>query len=568
MKGVILAGGLGTRLFPLTKITNKHLLPVYDRPMIYYPIEALVNAGIDDIMIVTGGKKSGDFLSLLEQRRGVRAEAPELHLPGGRGRDRGGARPREHWAGERADLRRARRQHHRAQHQGKAVEDFRAQGKGAKIMLKQVHDPERFGVANARRRQGHLDRREAQGPESDLAVIGIYMYDAPRLRRHQDPRAVRPRRAGDHRREQLVHPRRLDDLRGPRGLVDRRRHVRVSCTSLGEPRRRGRREQARLSSDAATRTVLERETKARPRHRRGRDARQPGAALGRRTATDARRDRPASRPRAARRRRRPASTSPTRPGRGAVRRARALRRRASTARPTRPSTRRRKSPTSLARVNGEALRVLARPARRRTSRSSWCRPTSCSTARRPRPYRRDAIRSRPLSVYGRTKLDGERPLRSRRTRRARASCARSGSTGPGASTSPSTIERAGVATVTSSRSSSDQFGSPTSTLELSPALWDVAAEGARPAIYHAACEGVVPPGTSLAVRGRSCSSGIESVKVPVEPCSTEPSSLARRSAPRPTACSTRRQADRRCAAEVARAVARGPRHAYLGSEDH
>ena len=65
MKGVILAGGLGTRLFPLTKITNKHLLPVYDRPMIYYPIETLVNAGVTDIMIVTGGRKSGDFLSLL-----------------------------------------------------------------------------------------------------------------------------------------------------------------------------------------------------------------------------------------------------------------------------------------------------------------------------------------------------------------------------------------------------------------------------------------------------------------------------------------------------------------------
>ena len=65
MRGVILAGGLGTRLFPLTKVTNKHLLPVYDRPMIYYPIQTLVNAGIDDIMIVTGGRKSGDFLSLL-----------------------------------------------------------------------------------------------------------------------------------------------------------------------------------------------------------------------------------------------------------------------------------------------------------------------------------------------------------------------------------------------------------------------------------------------------------------------------------------------------------------------
>jgi len=65
MKGVVLAGGLGSRLLPLTKITNKHLLPVYDRPMIYYPIRTLVNAGVDDIMIVTGGRKSGDFLSLL-----------------------------------------------------------------------------------------------------------------------------------------------------------------------------------------------------------------------------------------------------------------------------------------------------------------------------------------------------------------------------------------------------------------------------------------------------------------------------------------------------------------------
>src|SRR5215216_4375304 len=65
MKGVILAGGLGSRLFPLTKITNKHLLPVYDRPMIFYPIQTLINAGIDDIMIVTGGNSAGDFLRLL-----------------------------------------------------------------------------------------------------------------------------------------------------------------------------------------------------------------------------------------------------------------------------------------------------------------------------------------------------------------------------------------------------------------------------------------------------------------------------------------------------------------------
>src|SRR5437667_5356485 len=65
MKGVVLAGGTGSRLFPLTKITNKHLLPIYDRPMIYYPIQTLVDAGIKEILVVTGGRNSGDFLRLL-----------------------------------------------------------------------------------------------------------------------------------------------------------------------------------------------------------------------------------------------------------------------------------------------------------------------------------------------------------------------------------------------------------------------------------------------------------------------------------------------------------------------
>ena len=69
MKGVVLAGGLGTRLFPLTKVTNKHLLPIYNKPMIYYPIRTLVNAGIKDIMIVTGGNNAGDFLRLLGNQR-------------------------------------------------------------------------------------------------------------------------------------------------------------------------------------------------------------------------------------------------------------------------------------------------------------------------------------------------------------------------------------------------------------------------------------------------------------------------------------------------------------------
>ena len=88
MKGIVLAGGTGSRLFPLTKITNKHLLPIYDRPMIYYPIQTLVDAGIRDIMIVTGGRNSGDFLRLLANGKAVRPEAHQLHLSGRRRRHR------------------------------------------------------------------------------------------------------------------------------------------------------------------------------------------------------------------------------------------------------------------------------------------------------------------------------------------------------------------------------------------------------------------------------------------------------------------------------------------------
>ncbi len=176
MKGIILAGGLGTRLFPLTKITNKHLLPVYDRPMIYYPIEALVKAGIDDIMIVTGGRKSGDFLSLL----GNGSEFGLKHLNYTYQEGEGGIAVAlglaEHWAGE-DDVCVILGDNIIESNIKKAVADFSSQEKGAKIMLKKVHDPERFGVA-------HLDGdnvtsivEKPKQPESDLAVIGIYMYD-------------------------------------------------------------------------------------------------------------------------------------------------------------------------------------------------------------------------------------------------------------------------------------------------------------------------------------------------------------------------------------------------------
>jgi len=176
MKGIILAGGLGTRLFPLTKITNKHLLPVYDRPMIYYPIEALVNAGIDDIMIVTGGKKSGDFLSLLGNGSDFGLKHLNYTYQEGEGGIAEALGLCEHWAagdpicvilGDNLIERNIR----------KAVGDFREQERGAKIMLKEVHDPQRFGVASLDGERVARIVEKPEEPESNLAVIGIYMYD-------------------------------------------------------------------------------------------------------------------------------------------------------------------------------------------------------------------------------------------------------------------------------------------------------------------------------------------------------------------------------------------------------
>lgn len=176
MKGVILAGGLGTRLFPLTKITNKHLLPVYDRPMIYYPIQSLVNAGIDDIMIVTGGRKSGDFLSLLGNGRDFGLKHLNYTYQEGEGGIAEALGLAEHWAAGEA-IAVVLGDNLIEKNIVKAVKDFRAQEKGAKILLKEVHDPQRFGVA-------HLDGdrvteivEKPKDPKSNLAVIGIYMYD-------------------------------------------------------------------------------------------------------------------------------------------------------------------------------------------------------------------------------------------------------------------------------------------------------------------------------------------------------------------------------------------------------
>lgn len=177
MKGVILAGGLGTRLLPLTRVTNKHLLPVYDRPMIYYPIECLVNAGISDIMIVTGGDFAGDFLKLLGNGRDFGLDDLHYTYQEGEGGIADALRLAEHFAdgdkivvvlGDNLIERNICR----------AVGDFFTQRRGAKILLKEVDDPERFGVAEIKGNQVISIEEKPSQPKSKHAVVGIYMYDA------------------------------------------------------------------------------------------------------------------------------------------------------------------------------------------------------------------------------------------------------------------------------------------------------------------------------------------------------------------------------------------------------
>ncbi|HEV2386408.1 MAG TPA: sugar phosphate nucleotidyltransferase [Candidatus Acidoferrales bacterium] len=177
MKGIVLAGGLGSRLSPLTRVTNKHLLPVYDRPMIFFPIETLVNAGIRDILIVTGGQDAGDFLRLLSNGKDFGLLHLNYAYQEGEGGIADALRLAEHFAGgepmcvilgdniiER-NIREAKRR-------------FEDQGRGAHILLKQVDEPERFGCPEIA--DGRIVRivEKPQPAPSPYAVTGIYFYDA------------------------------------------------------------------------------------------------------------------------------------------------------------------------------------------------------------------------------------------------------------------------------------------------------------------------------------------------------------------------------------------------------
>lgn len=177
MKGVVLAGGLGTRLNPLTKVTNKHLLPVHAQPMIYYPIQTLINAGIDDIMIVTGGNSAGDFLKLLGNGKEFGLKHLNYTYQEGEGGIADALSLVEHFAegqpvcvvlGDNIIEGNIR----------SAADEYRRQGGGAKILLKKVHDPHRFGVPELDGSKVLRIEEKPKDPRSDFAVIGIYFYDA------------------------------------------------------------------------------------------------------------------------------------------------------------------------------------------------------------------------------------------------------------------------------------------------------------------------------------------------------------------------------------------------------
>jgi glucose-1-phosphate thymidylyltransferase len=172
MKGIILAGGTGSRLYPLTKVTNKHLLPVYDKPMIYYPLNTLISAGITEIMIVSGRGHAGHFLELLGSgvEFGVRLTYEIQEKAGGIAEALGLAAS---WADEdnvavilgdnifQDDIR-------------PEVSSFK---EGAKIFLKEVPDARRFGVAELKGDRVISIVEKPEHPKSSYAVTGLYLYD-------------------------------------------------------------------------------------------------------------------------------------------------------------------------------------------------------------------------------------------------------------------------------------------------------------------------------------------------------------------------------------------------------
>jgi glucose-1-phosphate thymidylyltransferase len=177
MKGVILAGGLGKRLNPLTKITNKHLLPIYDKPMIYYPIEKLIQAGIKDILIVTGGNFAGDFLMLLGNGKEFGLKDINYTYQEGQGGIAEALGLAEHFA-EKEKIVVILGDNIIEDDITPFVQRFEKQKEGAKILLKKVENPQRFGVPEFKGKRLIRIAEKPRAPKSSYAVVGLYMYDS------------------------------------------------------------------------------------------------------------------------------------------------------------------------------------------------------------------------------------------------------------------------------------------------------------------------------------------------------------------------------------------------------
>ncbi len=175
MKGVILAGGLGTRLYPLTHVTNKHLLPVYNKPMIYYPIETLVKAGIKDILIVTSGPHVGHFLGILKNGTELGVEHLEYAY---QEKPDGGIADALALAESFADNGPVTVILGDNTSDADISEEVRNFKEGAMFFLKEVPDPERFGVATFDENKKIIEIEEKpKDPKSNMAVTGVYIYD-------------------------------------------------------------------------------------------------------------------------------------------------------------------------------------------------------------------------------------------------------------------------------------------------------------------------------------------------------------------------------------------------------
>jgi glucose-1-phosphate thymidylyltransferase len=174
MKGVILAGGLGTRLMPLTKVTNKHLLPVFNKPMIFYPIEKMKEAGIKKIMIVTGCENAGDFMKLLGSGKEFGVELT-YRIQDGAGGIAEALGLAEDFAGDEKILV-ILGDNIFEDNLKDSVEKFEKSEYEAMIFLKEVNDPERFGVAEVKGDKIISIEEKPKHPKSNLITVGIYMY--------------------------------------------------------------------------------------------------------------------------------------------------------------------------------------------------------------------------------------------------------------------------------------------------------------------------------------------------------------------------------------------------------